>query len=92
MRNFNFDESKKTKIDSNVIAEGEVTGHFHKLESGKFDLYKSAEEECLLLKVLEPTILKHDEHHAIELLPGNYKESSINEYDHFKEECRIVRD
>lgn len=92
MRNFNFDETKKEKLNSNVIAEGEVTGHFHRLEGNSFELYKSAEEECLLVKVLEKTNLNHDEHHTVELLPGNYKESSVNEYDHFKEEARKVVD
>lgn len=92
MRNFDFDKTKKEKLNSNIIAEGETTGHFHKLNGNNFELYKSAEEECLLLKILDKTELKHDEHHAITLLPGNYKESSVIEYDHFKEEAKRVID
>jgi hypothetical protein len=96
MRNFNFDEIKKEKLESNVIAEGEKTGHKHTLVGKDFMLYKNLEEECLLLKVLGKEVeLKHQEHLPVKndiLLPGNYKIENIIEYDHFREEAKKVQD
>lgn len=90
-KNFDFDEIKKERINDSIVGHGK-NGHLHALQGDNFEMYKSAEEECLLLKVLSNTELRHEEHHSITLLPGNYKESSVMEFDHFREEARKVMD
>jgi hypothetical protein len=95
MKNFDFDSLKKEKLNSNIIAEGEMTGHKHQLitaDPRDFMLYKNPEDECLLLKLLKKAEIKHEEHHAIPLTPGNYRSRIVREYDHLKEEARKVID
>lgn len=73
---------KKMKQDkTNILVEGEVTGHAHKLIKG--EVWKLADPEEMtigFLKVLEPTKITHEEHNPIELPKGNYKFSVQKEY------------
>ena len=78
------------KLDHLVLAEGEASGHFHKITSGKAFLYMLG--TVMYLRVLEEARLFHDEHKPIDLPPGNYEIDTINEYDHFLEETRKVID
>jgi len=92
MRNFNFKEIKKEKQGGKIIAMGETT-HKHQIKDDNIELYKSLEDECLLLKVLKkPVEITHEEHKKIELMPTNYKRRFVREYDHIKEEARKVID
>lgn len=91
-----FEKMKKSKDD--CLAYGEATGHHHKLfrfgeESGAaaFDLRISKNGDRYL-KVLEPTILKHQEHRPIEIEPGNYNIGIQREYDPFEKLTRKVID
>lgn len=88
-RNFNFDELNKKIIDSDIIAMGKTHKHLLK---GNSEVYKNLEDESLLLKVLDESIIVHEEHKKVELLPMNYKRRFVREYDHLKEEARIIRD
>jgi hypothetical protein len=92
MINFNFDKIKKEKVDTNVVAYGEVTNHCHKIIGEDFELYKSLDEDCLLLKILNKSKIKHEEHKEIELLPNIYKRRIVREMDHIKNEARKVID
>lgn len=91
MRNFNFDELKKEKVNTNIIEEGEVSGHFHRINDN-VEVFKSVEDDCMLLKVLKETPLTHDEHKTINVFSGNFKKRIVNEYDHLTEETRKVAD
>ena len=76
------------KHTNNHLAEGEASGHFHAAVGGtvlaeKDDLYLDAPEGC------EVT---HQEHKTITLPPGKFKVGIVQEYDHFAEEAREVRD
>lgn len=63
------------------------------MKNGNYEVYKSLEDECLLLKVLDKkTILDHEEHDKVNLWNGNFKQNTVIEYDHFKEEARKVVD
>jgi hypothetical protein len=94
MRNFIFDEIKKKKINTKIIGEGEVTGHMHRLQENDNALvYKTLEDECLLLKVLDkPAKVTHEEHNSIDILPGNFRVTTIQEKDHVNDIVRKVRD
>ena len=64
---------------SRVLAEGEATGHFHKLDSG--EVYE--QNGTLYFKVEEKstTALEHPEHKTITFDPGVYKVIRQREYE-----------
>ncbi len=82
-------DSMQTK-DDNVLAEGEVTGHMHKL-FGEVDL-RQDNDQNLYFEVKEDVTLKHQEHSPILIGPGFYKVEIQKEFDHFREEARNVLD
>jgi len=92
-----FESLKKEPNDS--LAYGEAHGHFHKLfkmtdnpQGGhSFDL-REIKEGKKYLKVIEPVILKHQEH-APRIIPeGDYEISIQREYDPFTKLIRKVTD
>lgn len=81
---------KKDKIDKPmkavkemVLAEGEVTGHAHRLKpqaGGSIQVFKN--ELDMAFKVEEKAaIVTHEEHAPIELDPGYYEVYIQREYD-----------
>lgn len=87
-----------TKSKDSCLAYGEATNHHHKLfrfgedtGSAAFDL-RIADDGKRYLKVLEPTILKHQEHRPIEIPPGYYDVGIQREYDPFLKIARQVVD
>lgn len=92
--------SKMDKSQDNCLALGEATGHMHKLfkaidpdMSGKatFDL-RIDKDGIKFLKVMAPTIVRHQEHREIAIPPGDYKIGIQVEYDPFKKLARQVVD
>lgn len=73
-----------------VLAEGEMTGHSHRIaEPGSAELYQLGTH--IFLRVLAPTAtLVHDEHGPIPLPHGDYRVWRQREYS--PQEIRIVRD
>lgn len=72
-------EIKGKKLKHLVLAEGEVTGHAHRITEGEAELYEH--EGTLFLKVLsENAALTHEEHKRIELPKGNYEIKIQREY------------
>jgi hypothetical protein len=64
-----------------ILAHGEVTGHAHVLDPTAVELYPLPEHlqtdmtrvsNGRILRVIRETSLKHEEHDAISLLPGDY--------------------
>lgn len=64
-----------------VLAEGEVTGHAHRIPHRTASLYRS-ESDARFLRVMgpAPVALQHEEHTAIEIPPGNYQVVIHHEY------------
>lgn len=64
-----------------VLAEGEVTGHAHRIMSRHATLYRT-ETDARYLRVMgpAPVALKHEEHGTVELPPGNYRITIHAEY------------
>lgn len=86
-------------LNTNVLQEGEHTGHAHRLQIDEsldvLDRPKVFQMPSSLQKYFEvkaPTNLNHEEHHTINLPPGIYEVRIVREYDHFKEEARQVVD
>jgi len=67
------------KQNSRILAEGEATGHMHKLDKG--EVYEK--EGVLYFKVSQGEIstLNHPEHKAVTFEPGEYKVIRQREYE-----------
>lgn len=73
-----------------VVAEGEVTGHAHVIESpAEGEVLTDTDAEFIRIMGANG-LLKHDEHTAIELPPGDYRRVIQREYS--LEETRLVAD
>lgn len=82
-----------TKSEGNVLAEGERTGHAHRIIKGQIELYRNFAAGLLYLKVLsEFACLVHEEHEDINLPIGEYEIKLQREYNWFSEEVRNVAD
>ncbi|MBD3331006.1 hypothetical protein GF354_05805 [Candidatus Peregrinibacteria bacterium] len=90
------------KVNTNILAEGEATGHFHaicekdsfiqkKENVDKFTFYKGDDGQTYV-KIEKELDLLHQEHDKIEIQPSIYKIEIVREYDHFAEEARQVAD
>ena len=63
---------KGTKLPHLTLAEGEVTGHRHRISKGEAELLKR--DGVLYLRVLSPTaILTHEEHAQVTIPQGNWE-------------------
>jgi len=80
----------KKKIKGSVLAEGEMTGHAHRLPLivDVFEREDGIREFCTEKKAK----LVHEEHKVIEIPPGEYESGIVVEVDPFTEEIRRVAD
>lgn len=62
-----------------VLAEGEVTGHAHRIPSRHAKLYRT-EEDQRFMRVTAPVQLKHEEHRTVTIPPGVYRVHLHAEY------------
>ncbi|MDJ0718215.1 MAG: hypothetical protein QNJ54_28975 [Prochloraceae cyanobacterium] len=68
------------KLSHLTLAEGEVTGHSHRISEGQAELYEK--EGTLYLKVLSDTAtLIHEEHNKIDIPQGNWMVRIQREYE-----------
>ena len=67
-----------TKRKSRVLAEGEVTGHLHELDSG--EVYEKDGVLYFRVSSEKPSALLHPEHKVITFEPGVYKVVHQREY------------
>jgi hypothetical protein len=69
-----------TKLPHLTLAEGEVTGHRHRISNGEAELFDL--DGVLYLKILSPSaILTHEEHAAITIPQGNWEIRIQREYE-----------
>lgn len=86
------------RLSTNVLQEGEHTGHAHRLQFRHDDqsigsgVYEHPESLQKYFKVDKATALRHEEHHEIMIPEGEYRVAIVREYDHFAEEARNVVD
>lgn len=70
---------KGKKLPHLTLAEGEVTGHSHRISNGEAELYE--ENGTLYLRVLsDKATLIHEEHKAIDIPQGNWMVRIQREY------------
>lgn len=79
---------------THVLAEGEKTGHLHKLESTKeIHVHGRLENGTnVWMRLMGETTLVHDEHAAIALEPGLYNVTQEREYDYAEARAHDVSD
>ncbi|MBV8859864.1 MAG: hypothetical protein JOZ02_23235 [Acidobacteria bacterium] len=82
--------SGASPLGGRVLAEGEATGHKHLAEAE--DVLLFMHEGALYMRVPSGTRVVHEEHHALDIPPGDYLVGQVREYDHFAEETRPVYD
>jgi hypothetical protein len=71
---------KDTKLPHLTLAEGEVTGHRHRISQGEAELYAHA--GTLYLKVPSSTaLLTHEEHQPIIIPKGDWMVRIQREYE-----------
>ena len=80
-----------TRLKHLVLAEGEVTGHAHRIVSGKAELLTSAGIMYLIVNS-KTAELEHEEHGNIVIPKGDYIVTGVREWDYDKEEAERVRD
>lgn len=87
----NFTGMKKVArgVRGFVLAEGEATGHAHKVED---DIALFEKDGTLYVGSEEGFTVEHEEHGAITVEKGTYEIGNVQEYDHFAEEARAVVD
>lgn len=78
LRKVNGLPSRAQKQKTDVILEGEVTGHAHRIVHGK--IYMGWGEQ-MFVKVAPGGRLIHDEHGPIDVEPGVYAVVRQREYD-----------
>ena len=68
------------KLPHLTLAEGEMTGHRHRISEGEAELYER--DGTLYLKVLSPTaLLTHEEHQSIAIPQGDWQVRIQREYE-----------
>ncbi|OGW69649.1 MAG: hypothetical protein A2036_01710 [Omnitrophica bacterium GWA2_50_21] len=80
---------KAVKKTNGILAEGEVTGHMHELDSG--EVYAVGETLYFRVSESEQTVLNHPDHGSITFEPGEYKVIRQREYepDSWKKSRRV---
>jgi len=66
------EEVKGEKLNHLVLAEGEATGHAHRMIDGTSALFEFDEERYLVIQD-ELATLSHEEHKEIQLPAGHYR-------------------
>lgn len=85
-------EGETVKTKELVLAEGETTGHMHKIEETQYAKMIKTSDGKVYLSVTKQIPLKHDEHHIIIIEPGEYEVSKVREKDHTTKLVREVQD
>lgn len=75
-----------------VLAEGEASGHLHAVAEPHAKLFEDKDQGKVFLMADADIVVKHDEHKAVTVPPGQFEVYRVNEYDHFAEEARQVAD
>ncbi|MFX0204583.1 MAG: hypothetical protein ACFFDT_01245 [Candidatus Hodarchaeota archaeon] len=80
-------------VKSDVILEGEATGHAHRIIDGEiFRFWSQSSGDQLFVKADKGATLVHEEHTKIKLVPGIYEVIRQREYDPDTETTQWVMD
>ncbi len=79
---------------ANVLAEGEATGHAHRVQpigQAKVETYELGQRLFLRILAGDCRVI-HEEHGPITIPAGDYEVGRVLEYDYDAEEARRVQD
>ena len=79
--------TKKRKSFGKVLADGEMTGHAHRVT---VDVYEGAAPETREFD--GATTVTHEEHKPITLPDGEWVSGQVQEFDYLEQALRTVRD
>ena len=79
------------ELKTNIVAQGEVTGHAHTLIGDDFKIYED-NKGVMYLSISAPTKITHQEHGVKEFAPGFIVVEHEREFDPFSEEIKRVQD
>ena len=79
-----------TKVNTKILAEGEVTGHHHRLLSQTAQVFRDDASQQKYLLLEEPAQLVHEEHKPITIEEGTYLVIQEREFDPLTGITRIV--
>ena len=82
---------KGKKSSHLILAEGEATGHHHRISNGEAELLTAGEFMYLIVKS-KTAELEHEEHGMITIPKGDYIVTRVREWDYDIEEERQVID
>lgn len=82
------------EVKDSCLAYGEASGHAHQIvgEPHQFKLRECPKTKMRQLRVVEPVLLRHQEHEQIKLPPGDYRIDIQREYDPWEKLTRRVVD
>jgi hypothetical protein len=80
----------KIGADRVTLAEGEVTGHAHRIEQAGAELFDL--NNRMFLKLASPATLLHEEHGPITLDAGVWEVGQVQEWDYLSQMARKVVD
>jgi len=91
-----FNTKGMKKLETNIVAEGEATGHAHRFaepqyQRGDVGLFSDATGRMFVV-VRRQAEITHEEHGNFDLPPGNYIVDKVREKDHISDEVRRVID
>lgn len=88
-----FPVGKEIKADERgfVLAEGEVSGHAHRIVSKDVQMIQT-DDGRVFLRAKAPVKIQHEEHRIIIIEPGEYEVRKVLERDHFSRATREVID
>jgi len=85
-------EAKKVESKKyHILAEGEATGHSHRVSVKEVDFYTIKDQKFVKLWGEVARVL-HEEHKTKELTNPLYEVKTIQEYDYDTEQARQIRD
>ena len=81
---------KKNNQGEMVLAEGEVTGHYHGIMEHDSEMFMVGDKTFMDLK--SPATLTHQEHGHITVEPGIWEIGRVQEYDYMSKMVKPVAD
>lgn len=82
-----------TKLDTNILAEGEATGHHHRLVGGQLQIMQDTQDVGVkYFEAKSDLSLVHEEHSKLDIPAGMYSVTIEREHDIIDEATRRVYD
>lgn len=81
----------KIKGNKGVLAEGETTGHAHRM-ARPVEMFQAPQSQDVFMSVPKRMELMHEEHATQVIEPGMYRVGRVVEYDYVEREARNVQD